>query len=481
MLPYDFTLYGAASPAAWSAIPDNGYVSAAAGVATVTGTIVPKVYDATVSVPLQSALQGVGPRGEVAVFGPPPSVQYATKNVGTGKQVQLTGTFSASFTDPLGKPAFGLTLQSGMTGDITPATLNLTGLSAANKVYDAGLTTALTGTPSITPLGGDSVSLVGTPIGTFADKNVGTAKPVSVFGVGLTGADNANYVLATPSNLTADITPFQLSLGGATVNNKVYDATVNATLSGTSTADFFAGDSAALTGGTIAFTDKNVGTNKSVQLSGFGLTGADAPNYLPPTTTLLTASITTATLNLNGLSAANKVYDATTTAALTGNPSVTPLAGDSVSLIGSPVGAFADKNVGTAKAVTVSNVGLSGTDSANYVLAAPTSLTASITPATLLIDGFTAANKVYDGNTVATLLGTGSYEPIGSDNVVVVGQPVGTFSSKNVGTADRDTQRAWARGHRRRQLHGRDAERPHGRHHARQPDRHRRERHHQGL
>jgi hypothetical protein len=49
-------------------------------------------------------------------------VQYATKTVGTGKQVELTGTFSATFTDPLGKPAFGLTLQSGMTGDVTPAT-----------------------------------------------------------------------------------------------------------------------------------------------------------------------------------------------------------------------------------------------------------------------------------------------------------------------------------------------------------------------
>ena len=212
-----------------------------------------------------------------------------------------------------------------MTGDVTPATLNLTGLTAANKVYDAGLTTTLTGTPSITPIGGDSVSLAGSPFGVFLDKNVGTAKPVSVVNVGLTGADNANYVLATPT-LTANITPFQLSLSGVTVNNKVYDATLNATLSGTSTANFFAGDSAALSGGTIAFTDKNVGTGKSVQLSGFGLTGPDAPNYLAPTATVLTANITPATLNLSGLTAANKVYDGGTTAALTGTPSVTPLA-----------------------------------------------------------------------------------------------------------------------------------------------------------
>jgi hypothetical protein len=59
-LPYDFTLYGAASPSDWSAIAGNGYISTAAGVATVTGTIVPKVYDATLSVPLQSALQASG-------------------------------------------------------------------------------------------------------------------------------------------------------------------------------------------------------------------------------------------------------------------------------------------------------------------------------------------------------------------------------------------------------------------------------------
>jgi hypothetical protein len=218
-------------------------------------------------------------------------------------------------------------------------------------------------------------------------------------------------------------------------SNKVYDATTVATLSGSASVTPLGNDIVAVSSTQVGtFADKNVGTGKSVSIGALSLTGADAGNYTPVAPAALTANITPAALSLNGLSAATKVYDTTTTAALTGTPNVTPLPGDSVSLSGTPVGAFADKNVGTAKPVSVSNVGLSGTDGANYVLAAPTSLTANITPAPLLIDGYTAANKVYDGTTVATLLGTGSYEPIGSDNVVVVGQPVGTFSSKNVGT-----------------------------------------------
>ena len=182
-----------------------------------------------------------------------------------------------------------------------------------------------------------------------------------------------------------------------------------------------------------------------MQLSGFGLTGADAPNYLAPTTTLLTANITPATLNLNGLSAANKVYDATTTAALTGTPSVTPLAGDSVSLLGSPIGVFADKNVGTAKAVTVSNVGLSGTDSANYMLATPSSLTADITPATLQVNGLVASNKVYDAHHRRNAQRQRQREPARQRHRGRLRHPVGTFADKNVGTGksviDRRAQR----------------------------------------
>ena len=64
-----------------------------------------------------------------------------------------------------------------------------------------------------------------------------------------------------------------------------------------------------------AFDTKNVGTDKTVTVSGLSLTGADAGNYVltPPTTT---ANITAATLTVTGITASNKVYDGTTDATL---------------------------------------------------------------------------------------------------------------------------------------------------------------------
>ena len=57
-------------------------------------------------------------------------------------------------------------------------------------------------------------------------------------------------------------------------------------------------------------------------------------------------------------------------------------------------GAFADANVGTNKAVTISGLALTGTDAANYTLVAPTA-TASITTALSISLGNLA--RTYDG------------------------------------------------------------------------------------
>src|SRR5207302_564446 len=64
---------------------------------------------------------------------------------------------------------------------------------------------------------------------------------------------------------------------------------------------------------------------------------------------------------------------------------------------------FADKTVGQNKAVTVSGVKLSGSDAGNYTVSQPTALTASTTTKGLTVSAITADDKVYDGNTSATL------------------------------------------------------------------------------
>ncbi|MDW8252242.1 MAG: YDG domain-containing protein, partial [Myxococcales bacterium] len=72
----------------------------------------------------------------------------------------------------------------------------------------------------------------GTPSGSFADKNVGSNKSVAVTGLSISGADADNYTLTLPI-LQASITPASLSVTGLTANNKVYDGTTAASLSGT--------------------------------------------------------------------------------------------------------------------------------------------------------------------------------------------------------------------------------------------------------
>src|SRR5581483_4288059 len=95
------------------------------------------------------------------------------------------------------------------------------------------------------------------------------------------------------------------------------------------------------------------------------------------------------------------------------------VSGDTVTLGGTPTASFATKTVGNGKAVTVSGYTIGGADAANYSLAQPAGLTASITPAALTVSGATASDKVYDATTAATIdvSGTSLVGVIGADAV----------------------------------------------------------------
>ncbi|MFX8191845.1 YDG domain-containing protein, partial [Acinetobacter baumannii] len=73
--------------------------------------------------------------------------------------------------------------------------------------------------------------------------------------------------------------------------------------------------------------------------------------------------------------------------------------------VATATGNFSDKNVANGKTVSITGLTLGGTDAGNYTLASnPASTTANITPASIsAITGITAANKVYDTTTAATL------------------------------------------------------------------------------
>src|SRR5260370_34432652 len=85
------------------------------------------------------------------------------------------------------------------------------------------------------PYTGDAVTLGGTAAGTFASKDTGTSIAVTISGNTLGGLQASDYKLALnqQSGLSANISPKTLTVSGLSANNKCYDATTAATLTGT--------------------------------------------------------------------------------------------------------------------------------------------------------------------------------------------------------------------------------------------------------
>ncbi|POZ60341.1 YDG domain-containing protein, partial [Chromobacterium alticapitis] len=102
--------------------------------------------------------------------------------------------------------------------------------------------------------------------------------------------------------------------------------------------------------GTAAFADKNAGTGKTVNVSGIAGNGADAGNYTLLNSTASTQANIAAKQITVSASGVNKVYDGST-AASAKLVSAGIVSGDDVSLSGTA--AFADKNAGSGKTVSV--------------------------------------------------------------------------------------------------------------------------------
>jgi hypothetical protein len=258
----------------------------------------------------------------------------------------------------------------------------------ANKVYDGTTNATISSATTFTGIySGDTnyVHIVGTAVANFRDKNVGTAKPVDVTGMALAGSLASNYSMAaTTATVSANITNKVLTISGITATNRVYDATMNEGVTGAAAlnAGIISPDVVNLIGGpVVAFTTKTVGTAKPVTVSGYSLSGADAGNYILVQTNL-SANITQSPISVGNLSVITKTYDGTNSATLTGSAALSPapFLSDIVTLGGTAIASFNNKNAGVGKAVTVIGYTISNTDAANYNLSQPPGLTGTINP-----------------------------------------------------------------------------------------------------
>ena len=330
---------------------------------TVSATGTNKVYDGTLSDTVTLSDNRIG--GDVLTVSDA-SASFANKNVGNGKTVSVSG-ISVSGPDAAN---YTVNTSATTTATITPATLNVTA-TGVNKVYDGTVSASVTFSDNA--LGSDVVA-VSANSATFADKNVGTGKPVSVSGITITGPDAGNYTCNSTATTSANITPLALVIN-AMGDSKVYDGTVNAT--GTLTDNHIATDDVTVNDGSAVFADKNVGNGKTVDITGITLSGADAGNYSYSSSATASANISPKALVLSGITAASKNYDGSTAATVsTANLAVAGLVnGDAVTV--SSTGQFTDPNPGTNKTVLLSST-LGGAEAYDYFASGQTSTTASI-------------------------------------------------------------------------------------------------------
>ncbi len=437
------------------------YATSVAGAPTATATIAPKAltiggvsavsraYDGTTTATLAGtpAYAGLVGGESFAVAGTP-TASFATAAVGAGKPVAVTGYAAPSANYAVAQP-------TGLTAAITARPLTIAGtFAAADRPYDGTAAATIT-TNALTlagRVGADDVALTGVTAA-FANATAGAGKPVSITAASLAGAAAANYALslAGAPTTTASITASVVASGGTvtvagtfTAHDKVYDGTTAATgvTGGLTLAGVTGSDQVTITGVTLAFAAPTAGAGRTVTIAAVTLGGTHAAQYAvslagAPTST---AAITPRRLTVGGsFAAAHKMFDGTTLAVVTAS-ALTPVgvvAGETVTLAGATA-AFAHAAVGTGKPVTLTGATLAGATAASYALdlaGAPTT-TANVTARPVTIGGtFTAADKVADGTTAATIATSGLrlVGVLGGHDVALAGVTA-AFADPAVGT-----------------------------------------------
>lgn len=257
--------------------------------------------------------------------------------------------------------------------------LTVSGVTASSKIYNGYTTTTINakGAAPVGVVGGENITIAtSSATGTFADKNVGIGKTVTIAGLALAGtATTSNYSLTQPT-ATADITAKDLA-GSITASNKVYDGTTTATIASCSLSGIIGSEDVGCAGGTATFNNGNVGDGKTVTATGLSLTGADAGNYTVNSTATTTADITVKDL-VASVTVGNKNYDNTTAATITGCSLSGVVGLEDVSCAGGTA-TFNDSNVGNGKTVTATGLSLTGADAGNYTVNSTAATTANIT------------------------------------------------------------------------------------------------------
>ena len=352
-----------------------------------------------------------------------------------------------------------LSAPAVIKGTITPAPVTIL-FDGVTKIYDgtpnvAGVPANInTGSQGL--FGTDSLTGTGSSPGTFAftGKDVMGAGGSVVVGSGYVISDGnggKNYAVTEQESFGSTINKAQLYVVGETAQNKPYDGSATATLTGgklsltsgvQSVPALYGNDGSNITltpSGKFA----NIGPGNGIAVAATDMiTGTAAIDYNLNETQGLTANITAASkiaLTVKGETVITKFYDGKPIAYLTGGVLVGAASTDDVHLV--QTGTYASVNAtcftsvcpSSAQIAVTVNDTLTGADAGKYTLTEPTHLVGYIRPEPVLVVG-TAKNKVYDGTTTATLINQAILGVVPTEQLNF--NESGKFISPNVSTAN---------------------------------------------
>ncbi|WP_028828972.1 S-layer homology domain-containing protein [Proteocatella sphenisci] len=254
---------------------------------TITGvSVTDRAYNGNAVIPTGTATCNAGVKDMTSECGP--LIYTYTGSAGT--------SYDASTTAPTNAGSYKLVLSvldsntnyTGVSDEINftiaPKQLNITDLTATNRLYDGTIAVDLTVGTLDGKVGSDSVSATMPSSGIITDADAGIGKMVTITKPVLSGSSAANYTLSDISGVTVNISPAQITItGDGTVSlTKPYDGSSSAgSLTGMlvfsgkiDSDDIFV----AATPGMYAADDVEFGTGKTVNLT-LTTYGSQAGNY----------------------------------------------------------------------------------------------------------------------------------------------------------------------------------------------------------
>jgi hypothetical protein len=351
---------------------------------------------------------------------------------------------------------------------VSTKTLTITNLSASDKLYDGLTTVTESGAPAYSGLlNSESFSVSGTVSWAFPNASVENNKTLTR--TGNYAAPSANYTVTQPS-LTASITTRSLTITANDVNKAYGDVLTdgsgstafsssglqNSEAIGSVTISYgngaLAGDAvgtyasqvtpSAATGGTFT------ASNYSISYVAGNIIVSSVPTLNPVTlTSALSTTYGTASSGVSFVASGSNLSTNITVTAQSGyqvsNDNASFGSSVSVSSLTTVYVRFeATQSVGTYNNATAVVLSSTGATSVNVTTSSSGNI---ITAKALTISGISISNKVYDGNTTATISGTAAYSGlVNGESFSVTGTASAVFNNKNVGTAKPTTVSGYA-------------------------------------